>query len=1004
MRTLIILLVTLFPSFLIAQNVVDGRYSYEEIDSLAWKAHKEGKIEECIRLTKAGHQKAKEEGNKGLKYASYTGNLGFLYSIIGDFENAEPLLKEALEIEGQLLDSLNPTYIQSVENLGQFYEKKREYRKAEKYFEKAIKLWENSKGKKSFEYASSIEKLGGIYQNYYSSYKRAKSQYIEANQIRKQFFLTKDSINAKIEYAQGIGNLGSLYYQIDDMGQAKSYFEEALAIYRKYAAGKGGEAFVLNNLALIYKRDSNYQKALDMYNDVLEIEKAIYEENMTPTIMTTLHNKAAVLGQMKKYKEAEEIYIELKDSIKKSQGTENLRYASTLNALAILCSETGRNQELDSLMRTVLNIRGSLLGNRHPDFIIALHNLGKYHKEMGNMQKSYAYIMASVAANSTNFEAVFPNYFIGEPSEYIGFEAFKYYNNDKPIDYSKLVNLETNHYLINNSLQALLSNKIEEYFGTDKEKMQKKVLHDVFIICKAVLDVSFRYRNSHYSIETKLSILRACDKAIQFGIFSAHQLNLPDEVFQFMEYNKSTLLLETIINKKNQRFRSLPDSLVQKEVQLNKLIAETEAELNSKIQDDRRRRLLTKKNNLVLQFEKLKQQIKEVDPDYYDFQYKTSITSVESIQQNLGETTLFLEYFNSEEYVYLTAIEKERITVLKLNTTGKELDSLILQHQKYLINIDAAKSEETEVEFYEGLTNTGYQLYQKLLAPILKKKKHIKNLILVPDGKLAYLSFDAFLTASAEQSVYLDYSDLDYLLKNFQISYNYAGTLWEENLAESDRNKKYNTQMLAVAPIYGENNSTVRTSKTDRGKLKKLLYAQKEVDYLAQNYEGCFLLDTTATKSEFLAKAINSKILHLAMHGVNDLHIPMYSYLAFTSGNLEAWEIAQLDLNAELAILSACETGFGKIQRGEGVMSLARAFMYAGVTSLIVSRWKVYDSDAYKLMKLFYSNLSDGLTVRHALQEAKITHIKKMGGSIKAHPYFWAHFVLTGKNTSIKLQ
>jgi CHAT domain-containing protein len=136
----------------------------------------------------------------------------------------------------------------------------------------------------------------------------------------------------------------------------------------------------------------------------------------------------------------------------------------------------------------------------------------------------------------------------------------------------------------------------------------------------------------------------------------------------------------------------------------------------------------------------------------------------------------------------------------------------------------------------------------------------------------------------------------------------------------------------------------------------------------------------------------------------------MLSSLVFTEDHdsvennfLQAYEISKLNLNADLVILSACETGYGKFEKGNGIASLARSFMYAGASSLVVSLWQVNDFSTAEIMKFFYQNLVEGMGKAEALREAKLEYIKRSKG-IFNHPAFWSPFIQIGASDSIYLE
>jgi CHAT domain-containing protein len=192
--------------------------------------------------------------------------------------------------------------------------------------------------------------------------------------------------------------------------------------------------------------------------------------------------------------------------------------------------------------------------------------------------------------------------------------------------------------------------------------------------------------------------------------------------------------------------------------------------------------------------------------------------------------------------------------------------------------------------------------------------------------------------------------------------------------------------------------------------------ARAEVNALSKQFIGRFLLGTEATEALFKSEAGEYAIIHLAMHGLMNTQYPILSSLAFSENSdsfednfLQAYEISQLKLNAQLVVLSACETGYGKFLQGEGVISLARSFMYAGVPSLVVSLWQVNDISTSTIMRLFYKNLAKGMDKAAALQQAKLEYIGGGTGdaispiSAAAHPAFWAAFVQLGDSRPIKV-
>ena len=144
-------------------------------------------------------------------------------------------------------------------------------------------------------------------------------------------------------------------------------------------------------------------------------------------------------------------------------------------------------------------------------------------------------------------------------------------------------------------------------------------------------------------------------------------------------------------------------------------------------------------------------------------------------------------------------------------------------------------------------------------------------------------------------------------------------------------------------------------------------------------------------------------MLHLAMHAEINQSNPSYNKLLFADGELNASKIYFSQSKANLAILSACNTGFGKLEKGEGVMSMARAFHFSGIPSVVMSLWKVPDRETKTIMLSFYEYLKKGKSKSEALRLAKLDYLKNTTDKELLHPYFWSGFVVNGNTEPIDL-
>ena len=285
-----------------------------------------------------------------------------------------------------------------------------------------------------------------------------------------------------------------------------------------------------------------------------------------------------------------------------------------------------------------------------------------------------------------------------------------------------------------------------------------------------------------------------------------------------------------------------------------------------------------------------------------------------------------------------------------------------------------------------------------------------QKLWIVPDGILYYLPWETLITEPYKQKA-VNYSNLAYLLKKYIISYDYSANLiYSKRTLPLSLDKE---KLLAFSPDFKAQLAVNDQTKRDqlRADLSELKGAKEEVRALDALYRGQLFLGQQATEYEFKNNLQNGSVLHLATHAIVDDERPGYSRLLFSLSNqdtlndgyLHAYELYNLKLNAELVTLSACNTGFGQIQSGEGVMSLGRAFAYAGSPNVLMSLWSVPDKSTSQIMIEFYKNLANGMPKDVALQQAKLAYIAS-ADNMTTNPFYWSSFVLIGDPKPLSLR
>jgi CHAT domain-containing protein/tetratricopeptide (TPR) repeat protein len=479
-----------------------------------------------------------------------------------------------------------------------------------------------------------------------------------------------------------------------------------------------------------------------------------------------------------------------------------------------------------------------------------------------------------------------------------------------------------------------------------------------------------------------------------------------DKGFELSERSRSADFQSMLRELQAKEVSELPDSLVRKETDLKGDIATYENlifnEKSSQTPDQKKINLWKDKVfGLTQSYQEMISVFEKKYPRYYQYKYADPVVSVEKIQQSLDRREAFIEYFINEDrksntrdlYTFVITSHEYKVIRKSLNASFDDTVDHFLQFIKNGLVLNTRKAD------YIKYTKNASELYKILIEPVTPFLQNYR-LVIVPDDKLAYLPFDAFLASPAD-TTRMDFGKLDYVVHHHAISYTYSATLLYYFFQNS---MKFNNRIGAFAPDYS-GGSLSSISEDDQ--FLPLPGAETEVTELTKIMQGDLFTGEKATRQAFLQNAGKYDILHLAMHTILNDTLPLYSKLIFSpdvSGKNErsvnTYEIYNLKLKSDMVVLSGCNTGSGKLQKGEGVMSLARAFLFAGCPSIIMTLWNVEDVSSSTMMIEFYRNIKNGYSKDEALRRAKISYISQ-ADPMKAHPYFWLGYVSIGKQTPL---
>ncbi|MBI9040283.1 CHAT domain-containing protein [Lutibacter sp.] len=546
------------------------------------------------------------------------------------------------------------------------------------------------------------------------------------------------------------------------------------------------------------------------------------------------------------------------------------------------------------------------------------------------------------------------------------------------------------------SPKAIIENPISEYFypeNTLKDSFDgranlfieigsyQEALKNYELAFLVEDELRLVYTNQNAKLLQQQENRNRSEKCIELCYFLFEQTkntNWVEKAFLYAEKTKATVLVEAknLLTKKSNIGK---DSLFEKEnlllfkrAQLNKNIT-IEQLKETKADIDILAKLTEERNEVSTDLQLLNQEILKKYPHFKSLNSK--ITSVNDIQQKvLLKNDLLVEFFDGNFNMYIFSIEKDRpISIIKIEKTVS-----FTQEINLFLNFFSDGRGNTIQNNIKDYTTLGFKLYQKLFHNLANK-----NTIIIPDGIISFIPFDALIT---EKTSSTNFEKLPYFLQKSCITYAYSSTM----LLNEKSTNNLKSEVLGFFPVF-ENNH--------RG-LSQLTYTLIESSSIKQQLNGNFLVGSNATKRNFEKLAENYPIIHLSTHATaGDYFEP--PAIEFYDETLYLPEIYGYSLNSDLLVLSACETGLGTLRKGEGAMSLARGFSYAGVKNLIVSLWKVNDKATEILMADFYKQYRKINNKGEALHLSKLNYLNDDSiASNKKSPYYWASFVSIGEVNS----
>ncbi len=769
----------------------------------------------------------------------------------------------------------------------------------------------------------------------------------------------KSGYPGSIEAAQALANLGLVYMSLGKYAQAEEQMHMALSL--RQARLKNAHELIAatyNDLGLVYSQ-SNKDKALDYF------ERA---HNMYLDLHGKEHPKIAIssinIGIV--YRDLE-LYGDAVNNFEVALKIWNTVYPQPHPAKAIVLYNLGQTylQMKDQKAAMAFYERAYKMyedsyGSKHPEVAYVLNAIGNLQLAQSDFDGALHTYQKALQANVLDFNN---NDLVANPA------LRNYYHGTRLL-----------HSLLFKA-QALES----RYFGKSLKFTDLKKALTVLDKCDSLID---QLRQQSVNESDKLLLGTIANEVYSDGVRMAHEAGLNalkkkpyfKKAFYFAEKSKSAVLLESISDSNAKSFAGIPDDLVNEEKNLKTAITLAAQKLAQKPSPDEEKSLRETLFSLNRSYEAFIQNMEAQYPAYFNLKFNNASPSIEQLQALLDDKTGLLSYFIDERnnQVYIFLIGKKNYTIFHRVLT-KEFDKYItgLRNGLYFNEISTFKQSAYELS--------------RLLIPRLSSK--LKKLVIIPTGRLGIIPFETLLTRNPEKIT--DYRHMPYLINRFSLRYEFSAGL----ILQKSRNTKIlsSPSIFLCAPV-------TFSAKENLGELPG---TEAEVNEISKLFTEKNLKSTAFTHTQADEKLVkegtlrNYDLLHFATHGVVDELNPELSRIFLRSdtesedGNLYAGEIYNLKLNASLVTLSACQTGLGKIFKGEGVIGLSRALVYAGAKNILVSFWSVADESTSILMRDFYHHLLDSSQPDYSqdLRQAKLNllHSEKYSA-----PFYWGPFVLIG--------
>lgn len=898
--------------------------------------------------------------------------LGRVNNEFGDRKKAVELFTQALTVRKQISD--RPGMIVTLNNLAIVHQNMGDPRKSLEFLIQIRDLLKDL-GDRAKE-GTLLNNMCVVYENI--------AEYAKAIEACNQALAVRRELDDERGAATVLNSLGNAYGDMGEYERALDFYTQSEALYAKWGIDSG-QAIEFNNLGWLYASLGDYEKAIEFYSKALEIFRKQGNQFRQGNSLGNIAANYADVGDYKRALEVNEEVLKLRIAASDVEGQ-----AITYNNIASCYSHLGEKQKAIEYYNRSIEIHRK----RDPrQLATALRNLGSVYRELGDMQK---------AAGCLN-EALEITKRIGDQSGEAGtLSLLAQVERDQGKLLDAKLHIEAALASVESTRVSLKDRKLRtSYFASVRK------YHEVY------LDVLMRLHKENPAGGFDVAALKASENA------------------------RARSLLESLSEVKAEIGQGIDPVLLARERTVRQLIsdkAELQMRLLSRNHTEEQAASMAKDlDALTAEYDQVQTQIRQNNPRYTALTKPVSLSLSEIQSRLLDPNTVLLEYAVGADNSYAFLVSPSSLKTFELpkreeiEKASRLVYDLITASDRVVPNETLEQRNKRLAQADSDYPAAALALSQMLLGPFATDLKS-KRLLLVAEGVLQYVPFAALPDPSNQKATGPEQSPLIATHEIINLpSASVLGVLRDERKGRSGA-----TKLVAVFadPVFGpqdprigsvgekrvdnpiaEQAGDVKRSAEESGlnSFARLRFSREEAEQIMQlvpKNSSLETLDFAANRTAATnADLKNYRIVHFATHGlINSRHADLSGIVLSLvdhdgkpeNGFLRLYDIYNMNLSADLVVLSACQTALGKDIKGEGLVGLTRAFMYAGASRIVASLWRTEDRATALLMKRFYESMlaGNGTSPAAALRKAQLSMLQDKRWR---QPRYWAAFTIQGE-------